>query len=261
MQTIEVFVINVPHRTDRRRNMEQVLNASGFTNYTFVQPVKVDSLDPRFPNVNTGLLSLQRTVIEKVFPLVKREHFIVFEDDVMCVVPPHEILPRLEDMVTHLPPTWDMLYLEYCMEMCPTFTPEVAPGVYKAFMPHCTASIMYKRSSIPKIIQCIERERKQIDYSYGACIRHRKLDAYLSWPPLYAQDAAIQGEIKTLENDRVLYYLNKVFRLYNTDATHSYPRLPACKTPSALIPYIRWSNVIVIVLIIIMLVFCVAMFR
>lgn len=245
MENIEVFIINLPKRTDRHAKMVTLMNTIGFKNYRFVEPLKVDAEDPIFPNLNKNQLSLNRTVQTKIFPHVQSDKFIVFEDDLMAMIPAQDIIPRLQTIVKELPDDWDMIYLEYCMEMCP-MTKAISNTLRKAFTPYCTAAVLYRTSSIPKFTQCMEVEKAQIDFSYVSCIWQNKLSAYIAYPALFAQDVMMQSDLNHIESKSIQYYLNFLVKMYNPDAKTSYPRLPQCMTPSHLAPYIRWENTLLV---------------
>jgi hypothetical protein len=252
MENVEVFIINLPHRVDRRKKMEKLMTDIGFKNYKFVEPVKVDKEDPvKYPNMNKNHISLNRTVPEKIFPFVKGDHFVVFEDDLMSMVPPKEVIPRLDKIIKEVPADWDMVYLEYCMEMCPYKTEKVTENLHRAYKPYCTAGILYRKSSLADIAKCMEEEKALIDFAYVQCIKKKKLDAYITQPPLFAQDVTMQSDLNHINGKSIQYYLNFLIKMYDSDAKTSYPRLPHCVTPSSLAGYIRWTNFILFLLIVI----------
>lgn len=215
----------------------------GITNYQFIEPIKVDKEDPNFPTLNKSHLSLNRTIQERIFPRVTTPQFIVFEDDLMTMVPPHEIIGRLNNIIREVPAEWDMVYLEYCMEMCPLLTQKVSNNLHKAFKPYCTAGVLYRTQSIPKFKTCMQMEKAQVDFAYVSCIRKKQLQAYIAQPPLFAQDVTMQSDLNHLHPSHIQYYVNMFIRMYDENARRSMPRLPHCATPRHLAPYIRWFNV------------------
>lgn len=253
---MHAYVISLPHRADRRAHMAALLDAmaAGPASYEFVDPVPVSEVPPGYPaDVSRGALSLNRTLAEVVFPAALaagHEHFLVLEDDLMVLGDPAEVLPSaalaVADLDAHVGAgAWDMLYLEYCFERCGQVAP-VTPRVGRAVRPFCTAAIVYSRAGASRAAACLAQERRMTGFSYAACMADGRLRAYVSTPPLFAQDASLQGDIEhTASPLRLHWWLNKVVRMYPEGAT-SQPRLPACRRD--VFGYVRWPAVLVLVL-------------
>jgi hypothetical protein len=242
---MDVYVINMPNRTDRKERMKTLLQEMGIYNAIFVTPVVVDTLDPRFPGLNKNQQSLNKTLIEKIFPTARTNAILIFEDDLMPMISPKDIVPRIQQIMKEAPKDWDMIFLEYCMEMCP-LTKKVSPALRKGYKPYCTAAVIYKRDSLSKMSDCMIQEKKLTDFAYVECIKKGSIVPYIADPPLFAQDGTAQGDLKHMESKNIQYYMNFFLKMYDTDKTTSYPRLPHCIPSTSLIEYIRWNNVMLV---------------
>lgn len=246
-----VFVINMPGRTDRRANMRALLARCGLEeNHEFVEPVQVHEVPDEYRGLTKGYLSLNLTVRDKILARAASlgaESFVVLEDDVMELCPPEQVLPRLRAIRSEVPPDWDMVYLEYCMEQCDKAL-KVSTNLRSAAKPYCTAGILYRTKSAAKIARCMDRKRLLIDFSYAECIDEGSLQAYIADPPLFAQDAFYAGDLAHLNSPwRIQWWLNLIIHMYPDAHTgQHYPRLPACRSFQHLLPYVRWRNVAVV---------------
>lgn len=257
---IHAYVINMPDRKDRREHMIKLLKRTGFTSYEFVDPVKIDVVPPEWAHMTKGYLSLNKTVRDKIFDkALERDepYFLVLEDDIMEMVDANKVQERIASTLSSSPSDWDMIYLEHCMEKC-SKAQAVAPSLYKAVEPYCTASVIYRTGSIGRLRECFDREKKLIDFSYVQCIRGGRLTAYVVSPPLFAQDAYFNGDLAHTQSPwRMHFWLNMIMRMYPDSKNEHYPRLPACRSFSQLFYYIRWWNVGMLVIVIGLTVWCV----
>jgi len=249
---MDIFVINMPKRTDRKERMQKLLQDIGIFNAVFVAPVVVDDLDPRWPDLNRNQQSLNKTLIEKVFPMARTSAILVFEDDLMPMISPKDIVPRIQQIMREVPKDWDMIFLEYCMEMCP-LTKKVSTSLRRGYKPYCTAAVIYNRESLSKMTDCLIQEKKLTDFAYVECIKKGSIVPYIADPPLFAQDVMAQGDLHHIESKNIQYYMNFLLKMYDTDASTSYPRLPHCIPSSSLLEYVRWNNVMFVCIAIIAL--------
>lgn len=251
---LTTYVINMPNRIERRRNMVALMGRLGIKDFTFVTPVDKGDLPPGFETLPPGYASLNATVSVRIFDMQrgKAGPFLVFEDDAIERLPAEEILPHIDEILRSIPPSWDMVYLEYCLEKCSAMGHSV---VSKAHQPYCTAAMLYNSESIDRVRRCLATEKKLIDFSYARCIAGDPplLNAFVSTPALFAQDAAYgAGDLAHLNPDNIQWWLNLVIRLYpDADNVTSEPRLPACWNSKEILKYVRWWNVFVIAVLII----------
>lgn len=254
---IPVYIINLPHRTDRRQNMESLVQSCGFQDIHFIEPVKVNPddipLDVR-SHMTPAYMSLNRTLIEKIIqPVINQASkvnpsvILVLEDDLMLMVPPNKVIPRMLDALKEVPEDWDMIYLEYCFEMC-FMTQKVSTHLHRGRRPYCAAAILYRVDRLHRIIGCLDKHKRLTDFSYVKCHDNRDLIPYIMYPALFAQNGKYAGNLEHLKNPfSIHYYLNPFIVMYK-DTQDSYPRLPSCVTPYALWYYVRWRNVFLFVL-------------
>lgn len=250
----------MPNRIDRRNRMIALMNFMGIgaADYAFVEPVKIDITyqTSRIPagmeHLSNAYLSLNLTVMDRILGSVMGDGYIlVLEDDLMPMMPPAKIVQRIKDIVAEAPKDADMIYLEYCMEFCGMQQSET-PLLNKAYKPYCTAAVLYKKTSVPKIRECLQKEGKLIDMAYSSCISRGELKAYVAKEPVFAQDVALQGDLGHLDNaNNIQYYLDKFIVLYDKDATASKPRLPSCADSLNALSYVRWGRIAVFFIIVV----------
>lgn len=252
-----IYIINMPSRIDRRNRMIALMNSIGLSTaeYTFVEPVKVDA-GTRVPAgmelMSREYLSLNLTVMDRILGSVMGSGYVlVLEDDLMPMISPADIKKRIKDIIAQAPRDADMIYLEYCMEFC-GFEEPATPLLNKAYRPYCTAAVLYKKSNVKKIQECMKKEGKLIDMAYASCISRGDLTAYVAKTPIFAQDVTLGGDLAHLESPKnIQYYLDKAVVLYDKDATVSKPRLPACADSMEALSYVRWGRIAVFIIIVV----------
>jgi hypothetical protein len=241
--------------------MEALLHRCGLDgNAEFVEPVVVDVVPHEFRHLSKGYLSLNLTVRDKVWRRAADlgiPYFIVMEDDIMELGKPEATLDRITTILSEVPPDWDMVYLEYCMEKC-FRSRKVSSQLKTATEPYCTAAVIYRTKSIGKLRDCLDTKKRLIDFSYVSCIADGALHAYVASPPLFAQDAYYDGDLAHLSSPQhIQYWLNWIIRMYPDvdegvdDRRKHYPRLPACISFADLYRYVRWRNVVIALLILV----------
>ena len=259
---IPVYIINMPARKERQAAMVSLMARIGIERYVFVEPVRKDAIPPgyeRLADVNRGYASLNATVASKIFSVQELigGPFIVFEDDAIERVDAKDIQAHLAGIFADLSGiSWDMVYLEYCMETCHS-TP-IQPSIThirRADKPYCTAAMLYNSQSIPKIRACLASEGALLDFSYAACIKSGTLDSFVSSPALFAQDAAYgAGDLSHMDPGHIQWWLDFVIRMYPNDSdAASGPRLPACWNSREIFRFVRWTNVAVFLLVVALL--------
>ncbi|MEB3201786.1 MAG: hypothetical protein VKK05_03090 [Synechococcus sp.] len=212
------------------------------TNFVFVEPVKVDRLPDAFKDMDKGEYSLIATVLYKILPNAAGDHFIVFEDDVKPLIPSNLIKKRISQTLSVVPSDWDMIHLEYCFEISLLTQSTNTPLLKKAFRPMCTAAIIYNKSSIEKIISCVNKEKQTLDESYVNCIRKSKLTSYISTPPIFAQQANLESDLNfSAQINHKAYWISKFFMMHGNPKTLQ--RLPSCIDSYETIYYVKWTNV------------------
>lgn len=250
-----IYIINMRERTERKEKMTNLMKKIGITEYEFIVPVKIT--DETIPeeyqknNMNKGNTSLNLTILTNLFPKIrekKNRDFIVMEDDIMTMMPEENVYNYILELLREVPDNWNMIYLEYCLEMCSLGeTVTKTNKLKKAFKPYCAAAILFRAETVAKVQNCIETKKQPLSFTYTSCIANKELIAYVAHPPVFAQDVLMQGDIDhTASPFGIHFYLNKILKMYDnntTSETISKPRLPHCIDSVEIFDYIRWGNV------------------
>jgi len=76
---MNIYVINLPQRHDRKHNIQEILREAGFfhnTRIQFVEPVIVNEEDAQKEGLSPSYLSLNKTVTEKIFEMELRSEVV-----------------------------------------------------------------------------------------------------------------------------------------------------------------------------------------
>jgi GR25 family glycosyltransferase involved in LPS biosynthesis len=104
---------------------------------------------------------------------------VVLEDDVLVSI---DFSKRLHSLLTSLPSSWDLLYLNGCFKK---FGPEIASGVKLAQGSLCTFGYAISLNAIQKLMaSSLEQSDKPIDHVLDSEISRGKLLAFHAVPPL-----------------------------------------------------------------------------
>ena len=249
-----VFIINMRERKERKEKMDKLMQQIGIGvhEYEFILPVEITEEtipeEYRANHMNKGNTSLNLTILTKIFPKVQqkiRRDFIVLEDDLMTMIPSSEVKNYISNILREVPKDWNMIYLEYCLELC-SFTKPInstTTKIKKAFHPYCAAAILFKYNTVHLVQKCIETKKKSLSFTYSSCIYNKELIAYIADPPIFTQDASMQGDIAHTSSPwNIHFYLNRILKMYD-DGSVKRPRLPACIDSIETLEYIRWWNV------------------
>lgn len=253
-----VFIVNMRERKERKDKMELLMQKIGITEYEFIIPVNITEEtipeEYRKNDMNKGNTSLNLTILTKIIPKIqqKKRDFIIMEDDLMSMIPTENIKSYILELIQNVPKDWNMIYLEYCLEMC-SLAKEIPTNIHikKAFKPYCAAAILFRYENIDSVVNCIETKKNPLSFTYSSCIRENKIVAYISDPPIFSQDISMQGDIDHISSPwNIHFYLNRILKMYDTNTTESKPRLPSCIDSVETLSYIRWWNVCWILLVI-----------
>ena len=249
-----VYIINMRERTERKQKMTNLMQKIGILEYEFIEPVKIT--DETIPEeyaknrMNKGNTSLNLTILTKVYPKIqdKKRNFIIMEDDIMTMIPEENVYNYILELLREVPDNWNMIYLEYCLEMCSLGeTVTKTNKLKKAFKPYCAAAILFRYDTMNTVRNCIETKKQPLSFTYTSCIREKELIAYIATPPIFAQDVLIQGDIEHTKSPwSIHFYLNRILKMYDDNSssnTVSKPRLPHCMDSVKTLEYIRWGNV------------------
>jgi hypothetical protein len=211
---IPVSVMSQPHDLERRSHTLRLLNTVGFRNVSFPETLKWSDINIEQMTVR-GVLStsflrrLQRrndtnfvgylryaaNAVSQVQRIraaaAAKEPIIIMEDDLMLGASVQSIQEILCSSLTlkNLPPSADMIYLEYCHEKCDELAyNDHHPSLARAVRPSCSAAILFTVKGAQRIADLCWPVFDVIDRMYPNLIRTGWLEAYILTPPLFYQD-------------------------------------------------------------------------
>lgn len=238
---VHTFIINLPHRTDRRAHMTALMAALGFDLYEFVEPVVPTTIEHSdWSGVTLNELSLVLTVqdIMRQAQECKLDRFMIFEDDVITIQPPKQVVAKMRAAIDSLPTSWDMLYFEYCYESCGLME-RYNEHLNRVANPLCSASIMFNGASTHKILSCIDTYKKNLDNSYATCLKQGDLVGFSVNPLLFFQDNAFDTNLQVTN----MTFIKSFFVDTNDyDAEVHESKKPICKM-DVVMYHIKWLNV------------------
>ena len=223
---LPAFVISSPAHLDKRTQTRYLLQSAGFSDVQFVPFVAANDLNMsdmlaqgqvsagsmkaiiNTPWVGSSkllkVLSLMKNHLQGVKMGLQANHriFGVFEDDLMLAASPHDVVQRIGAAIAELPSTADILYLEYCYELCSKHQYE--PGheyIVRAVKPQCAGAILFTQKGAKKVLTMMKNMFLALDNMYAELISHGFLEAYLITPPVLLQDGFWSN---TKEGDRAL---------------------------------------------------------
>ena len=152
LSTLPVYIINLPHEYNRRKNMEALMTKLNFVNYKFVEPaskyetlnyMKVNNLDFKISTMSRTLTSL------KIFLSEKSEQFIIFEDDIDI----YNFNTNLNDIYNSAKNLdYDLLFFEMCYESCFKIQ-KIQSNILKLNSPLCNGAILYTQGFVNKFLK------------------------------------------------------------------------------------------------------------
>jgi hypothetical protein len=210
-----VFVMNVKHRTDKRRHMEALLRDLGFSNVSFPSTTLADDLDVA-SLISAGAVSehaIQNIVgrhsagalrpyiaiaVDRVRAIARGATdgcplFGVFEDDLLAGACPAETNRRIAAALRELPPDADALYNEACFESCGALRYSAhRPHLALADTPYCAAAMVFTARGARRIADLCTpvTGRFDSDDMMPDLVSRRKLTAYLALPGVLTRPAS-----------------------------------------------------------------------
>ena len=196
MNNIQVYIINMANRLDRKTHMTSLINELGFKNYNFVIPFKADldtkqkyeTIIKRKSTLPLSKISHNMTYLN-ILNTAKEDKIIIFEDDVIMTKPINIVKKELYYIYYNVPLESDMIYLEMCYENCNFKENE---GFRKLENPLCAASIYYPNRNkrynlVNELINSKNFYKEAIDNMYRELIKSEKIQAYM-YSILFIQD-------------------------------------------------------------------------
>jgi hypothetical protein len=200
-----------PEADERRESSWRLLRDDGFTNVSFPDEVGWSEIDEEWM-VAADLLSsslfsrLKRhgdtdrigemryaanalTHIQRVRTAGEaNESIIIMEDDLMAAAPVAVVREQICRTLGNLPPTADLVYLEYCYESCSLLRyDERYPGLARASEPSCSAAILFTAQGARKVATLCLPVFDAVDRMYPQLIRKGWLEAYVMTPAAFYQ--------------------------------------------------------------------------
>uniref|UniRef100_A0A7S4JAC4 Uncharacterized protein n=1 Tax=Guillardia theta TaxID=55529 RepID=A0A7S4JAC4_GUITH len=224
VEKMPVVVMNIREREDRKQHMASMLHRLGFENVSF--PLTISRRDVKEEElVQQGKVSVEgiRSLRAKfgqdaIKPYIAHalsytqqvqmaisSHspwFAIMEDDLVPAFEPSALLRYLSLAISQLPPSGDILYLEYCWEDCQgllysqPLLHNVAAGVNTEFLgiaravrPACTGAIVMTEGGAKKVARALVPIFHGLDDMIPRLIEEGVVEAYVTVPPLFYQSS------------------------------------------------------------------------
>lgn len=198
-----VYLINLEHRQDRLEHMTILLSQLGFNDVRIVRPfdgteerrnelISNGYIHPSF-NPPSNIISHISTYLS-ILNTATEEHFIIMEDDLKFNYHSELNIHSLNNLI---PLDFDCFFMEYCYEDCkvePIDEIRLVDSKYqsnlikKMYSPLCLGAVIYKQSSVQKILSNFRNETQQIDHWFKNAIQKNNIKAYGTYEPLFVQD-------------------------------------------------------------------------
>lgn len=191
---LPVYIINLKHRLDRRRNMIKLMNKLGFLNYRFIEPVSKEEVFSKFPKASSVARTSRFLTNLKIFELEKADKFFIFEDDIDIYNNIFSINDVYESANRE---GYDLLFLEFCYSACHKFK-ELSDCLFLLKYPICNGVVLYTRDFVNKFKSYL----RNIDYSNVECdtliadMENTGLIKCVGFP-LFRQNPVMYSDIET----------------------------------------------------------------
>jgi hypothetical protein len=222
---IPVAVMSQPHDLERRNHTLRLLNTVGFRNVSFPETMKWSDINIEQMTVRgvlstsfvrriqrrndtnfVGYLRYAANAVSQVQRIraaaAAKEPIIIMEDDLMLgasVQTMQDILCSSVALKT-LPPSADMIYLEYCLEKCDELAyNDHHPNLARAVRPSCSAAILFTVKGAQRVADLCLPIFDVIDRMYPKLIRAGWLEAYILTPPLFYQDGFFRSHLERMK--------------------------------------------------------------
>ena len=106
-------------------------------------------------------------------------------------------------VLKNLPPSADMIYLEYCHEKCDELAyNDNHPNLARAVRPSCSAAVLFTVQGAQRVADLCWPIFDVIDRMYPSLIRAGWLEAYILTPPLFYQDGFFRSNLERTKIDQ-----------------------------------------------------------
>jgi hypothetical protein len=222
---IPVAVMSQPQNPERRNHILRLLNTVGFRNVSFPETmnwsdINIEQMTVRgalstsfFRRIQrqndtnfVGYLRYTANAVSQVQRIsaaaAAKEPIIIMEDDLMLGASVQTIQDILCSSLAlkNLPPSADMIYLEYCLEKCDELAyNDNHPNLARAVRPSCSAAILFTVKGAQRVADLCWPVFDVIDRMYPSLIRAGWLEAYILTPPVFYQDGFFRSNLERMK--------------------------------------------------------------
>ena len=207
--SINIYVMNIPDRTDRKIHMKNMLKKIGVNPNNIIfssenshipfrskedvkdrqKLIKQNKLTLEGSNkLNDAYVANALGQLDYIKVIAdSKQNGIIMEDDIVPLTHYQKIGLLLEKAIEELPEDADMLFLEMCHEHCDKIN-KISKNLYKLYKPSCSAAILYTPTGAEKILKLCLPIFDGIDIMFPILIEKQKINAYGINGMLFAQD-------------------------------------------------------------------------
>ncbi len=199
MEIDKIFIINLKHRTDRRREMIEEMKKQNITNYEFfdaIRPtikevndwnpqfcyhVKKDIHPSRFNDYQIGCLGCLKSHLEVCRIALERNYknILILEDDTEII----QDFNKIYEYSNQIENNYDMFYLSGSHL---GIRQNVSSNIIKIFGTHTTGSYLIKEEAMRYFVNNIVSYSKEVDVFYAQDLQ-KKFHCYCTQPHVAKQ--------------------------------------------------------------------------
>ena len=199
MEIDKIFIINLKHRTDRKREMGEEMEKQNITNYEFfdaIRPtinevknwnpqfcyhVKNDIHPSRFSDYQIGCLGCLKSHLEVCRIALERNYknILILEDDTEII----QDFNKIHEYSSQIENNYDMLYFAGSHL---GIKQQVTSNIIKIFGSYTTGSYLIKEEAMRYFINNIVSYSKEVDVFYAQDLQ-KKFNCYCTQPHVTKQ--------------------------------------------------------------------------
>ena len=207
---INIYVMNIPDRTDRKNHMKNMLKTIGVEpnniifsseNLDVIPFISKEDVKDRQKLIKQNKLTLKGSNklndpyvanalghLDYIKVIADSKKMgIIMEDDIVPITHYQKVGLILKQAIKELPLDADMLFLEMCYENCDKIN-KISKNLYKLYEPSCSAAILYTPTGAEKILKLCLPVFDGIDNMFPILIKKQKIIAYGIDNMLFGQD-------------------------------------------------------------------------
>ncbi|RUS27345.1 glycosyltransferase family 25-domain-containing protein [Jimgerdemannia flammicorona] len=186
-----IYVINLPHRDDRRIRMKAIADYLGVT-FTFVDGVYTNDTEVEMytekygANSTAPQVACWRSHMNVYDVMIKNDDqsALILEDDIDAEA---NIERRVNEMRPHLPKDWDAWFLGHCHGKEWRGKVLGHPNLHVAVQPQCTHAYAVSRKGARKFLNVLAEIDRAIDKTIRNKYREGQLKIFSVQPPITGQ--------------------------------------------------------------------------